>query len=142
MENIEGLSKEEIESLIREQLREVDIIPESFEIEVVEGPQVILRGKIDSRGERAMVMQIIIDVVGIDDIVDELVVVRDENTEESEEFFEDADVRNPEEGDIGTEDAFQSIEDGIPYIPPTRHSYQEFPETKRKKKSRKKKKEE
>lgn len=137
MANIEGLSKEEIKELILEQLRDMGVDFDLIEIKVIDGPKVILSGKVESPGEREMLRQTIIDIVGVDDIVDELVII--------DGFFEGhddddpygaADLYDEDEESAGTGDAFQSVEDGIPYIPPDSPSYQESPEVSKKKKKR------
>ena len=126
MENIEELSNEELKELIIERMKDLGIDPETIEIGVVDGSRVVLRGKVDSDSERQMIKQTIMDVVGIDDIVDELVVIQGVNDDlEEEESHEKSELYDEDDENIGTEDAFQSVTDGIPYIPPTSPTYQE-----------------
>ncbi len=142
MENIEGLSNEELKELILEHLREDGVDPETIEVEVQDGPRVILKGKVDSGTQHEMIKQIITDIVGVEDIIDEIMVIQgvddDEILEEDEEE-EEKDVYDEDEEDTGTEDAFRAVEDGIPYIPPTNPSFQELPEKPRRRRKTKKK---
>lgn len=137
MANIEGLSKEEIKELIQEQLKELDVDSDSIEVDIVDGPKVVLSGKVESRGEREMIEEMLMDIVGVDDIVDELVII-DGGTvdDDDEDMYDDEDVYDEDEDSMGTEDAFQSIEDGIPYTPPTSPSYQESPGSSKRRRKR------
>lgn len=144
MGDIEGLSKEEIKSLILDEMRDLGINTETVEVEVVDGPKVILKGKVDSTSEKGMIKQTIMDVVGIDDISDELVVIEDTEEDFEEDFSKEEDEESVEEPleedeDIGTEDASQALEDGIPYIPPTSPTYQDSSSSIRRKRKKKKK---
>jgi len=128
MENIEELSNEELRELILEQIKDLGIDLDTVEIVVTGGPKVILKGKVNSDSEREMIKQTIMDMVGIDDVIDELVVIQGVNdSSEDEESREESELYDEDEENIGTEDAFQSVEDGIPYIPPTSPTYQESP---------------
>ena len=134
MANIEGLSAEEIKELIIEQLKEMSVNTEEIKVELSEGQQITLRGKVDSHGEHYLVKETIMNIVGIDDFIDELVVIEGLNVdlEEEEEGLYDED-----EDKIGTEDAFEALEDGIPYIPPTEPRFRETEEPKKKKRKKK-----
>jgi hypothetical protein len=139
MENIDRLSNEELRELILEQIKNLGVDLDAVEIEVINGPKVVLRGKVGSDSEREMIKQTIIDIVGIDDVVDELVVIQGvDDGLEDEESREESELRDQDEENMGTEDAFQSVEDGIPYIPPTSPTYQESPKKIRWKKRKKK----
>ena len=134
MANIESFSPEEIKELIIEQLKEMSVDADSIEVEVSEGLRVTLKGKVDSQGEHYLVKEAIMNIVGVDDFVDELVVIEglDADTEEQKEGLYDED-----EDKIGTEDAFEALEDGIPYIPPTEPLFSEAEEPKKKKRKKK-----
>lgn len=141
MHELEGLTNEEIKELIQEHLEDADVDVDAVEIEVTDGPRVTLGGKVDSEGAREVVKQVIIDMVGIEenDIEDELVVVRDESDHEEQMIPEEEDGSSEEyqEDDLSTEDASQSLEEGIPYIPPTSLSTKSsLPEIKRRRKYR------
>ncbi|MEA3489157.1 MAG: hypothetical protein U9R44_02295 [Candidatus Omnitrophota bacterium] len=139
MENIEGLSKEELREYILEQMRDMGIDPETIEIGIEDGPKIILRGKVDSVSERKMVKQTIMDLTDINDIVDELVVISGVVDDlEDEKLMEEAELHDEDDESLGTEDTFQSIEDGIPYIPPSAPTYRESPENIKWKKKKKK----
>ncbi len=49
MANIEGLSKEEIKELVQEHLKDLDVDSDSIEVEIIDGPKVVLSGKVESR---------------------------------------------------------------------------------------------
>lgn len=138
MGNIEGLSIEEIKELILDQINELGINLDAVEIEVAKGPKVVLRGKTDSAGERALLERAIMDIVGVDDVVDELVVIRAaSNSLEDEELEEESGFHDEDDEKMGTEDVSQSVEDGIPYIPPDHPRYQEISKTRKWKKKKK-----
>ncbi|RKY42778.1 MAG: hypothetical protein DRP85_01855 [Candidatus Makaraimicrobium thalassicum] len=130
MENIEELSNEELRELILEQLKDRGIDTEAIEVEIIDGPRVALNGKVDSVSEQKMIRQTITDMVGIDDIIDELVVIQDiSDCPEDEGPREKSELYDQDKEYMGTEDAFQSVEDGVPYIPPTSPSYRESSKT-------------
>ena len=140
MENIEGLSKKEIKALILHQLDEAGVDHEMVEIKVSDGPKVVLVGEVPSRDAQKAIRQIITGEVGIRDIVDGLIVVEGMDSDlEYEDSYGANDLSDMDEDNIGTEDIFRSIEDGIPYIPPTTASYEEESDTSQWKKRRKRK---
>ena len=136
MNNTEGLTNEDIRELIVGQLKSHGIDAELVEVVVTKGPKVTLRGDVDSLREKELINQIIIDEVGISKIRNELEVFDDiysdldDNYKDQDEFFDEDNEY------IGTEDVFRSVEDGIPYIPPTTASFEE--EEKSKKRRRRK----
>jgi len=141
MANIEGLSNKELKELIVQSIKEAGVNPDLFEVRIKKGSRVILRGEVDSERERDLIMRTIRDVVGIDDIVNELIVLKglhndlpedDSDDEHEDELFDE------DHECIGTEDVFRSVEDGLPYIPPTDASFERSFEDKREKRSRKK----
>ncbi|MFC1548639.1 hypothetical protein ACFL5E_01615 [Candidatus Omnitrophota bacterium] len=139
MEDISGLSNSELKELILGRLGELGVEHELIIIEIKEGPKVILRGEVYTEGDRKMVVQSIIDDLGVDDVVDELIVLQEdyEDLEGKGEEEQEEDIYEQGEEYVGTEDVFRSIEDGIPYIPPTSPTYQESPETVKWKKKKK-----
>lgn len=137
MGNIEGLSKEEIKELILDEIKDLNVDSDSIEVEVIDGPKVILSGKVESPGEREMIEEVLMDIVGVDDIINELVVIDGASGEdEDDDASQDDDFYDEDGESVGTEDAFQSVEDGIPYIPPTSPSYKESPGFSKRKKNR------
>ena len=80
------------------------------------------------------------DVVGIDDIDDELVGIEGVRGELEEELYEheEGDLYDEDDEYVGTEDVFRSVEDGVPYIPPTSPTFQEPAEDRKSKKKKKK----
>jgi hypothetical protein len=139
MGDIEGLSKRELEELILDQLKELGVDLDVIKVEVEEGPRVSLRGEVYSDRERRMILQTVIDSVGADAVVDGLVVMQGlyDDVEDDDAYREDG-LSDQDEDFIGTEDVFRSIEDGIPYIPPTSPTYQDATETDKWKKRKKK----
>jgi len=133
MGNIDGLTTEEIKELILDDLRDVDADVEGVEVEVSRGPVVVLKGKVDSEADREIIIETITDIVGVDDIRDEMIVIEDVEDLDAAESEEEG-VSDQEDKDVGTEDAFQSVEDGIPYIPPMRPTHRGPSETSRWKK--------
>ncbi|NQT33514.1 MAG: BON domain-containing protein [Candidatus Omnitrophica bacterium] len=129
MKNPKERSEEEIRKIILEQLDDQDIESDFVEMEIAKGPKVLLKGEVSSKKVREMIKQIIVDSTGIEDIVDRLIVPDDTD--------DDDDLRDEDGESMGTEDAFQSIEDGVPYVPPTDHEYREYPENKKRKKKKK-----
>ncbi len=83
-----------------------------------------------------MIEEVLMDIVGVDDIVDELVIIDGIVEDDDEDMYDDEDAYDEDDDSMGTEDAFQSVEDGIPYTPPTSPSYQESPGSSRRKKKR------
>jgi len=140
VENIEGLSKKELKAFILHQLDEAGVDHEMVEIKVSDGPKVILIGEVPSRDVQQAIRKIITTEVGIEDIVDGLIVVEGMDGDfEYEDSYGANDLADPDEDFIGTEDIFRSIEDGIPYIPPTTSSFGEDSSSSKWKKRRKKK---
>ncbi|MGB2651523.1 MAG: BON domain-containing protein [Candidatus Omnitrophota bacterium] len=139
MGDIEGLSDRKLKELILRQLKELGVDLDVIKIKVEKGPRVSLRGEVYSDRERHMVLQTVIDTVGADAISDGLVVVHGlyDDIEEDGGYRGDG-LTDQDEDFIGTEDVFQSIEDGIPYIPPTSPAYQKTTEKEEWKKRKKK----
>ncbi len=141
MAKIEGLSNKELKELIVQSLKETGVDPDLFEVKIKKGARVVLRGEVDSERERDLIMRTIRDVAGIDDIVDGLIILKglhndlpgdDSDYEHEDELFDD------DHECIGTEDVFRSVEDGLPYIPPTDARFERSFEEKREKRPRRK----
>lgn len=126
MENIEGLTLEEIKELILEQLREIGITQDTIEVEVLKGPSVVLRGTVESASERYLVKKTCMDIDGIDDVADELVIMEDPENPEDDDTLESDGLLNRDTEETITEDAYESMEDGIPYVPPDRPLHDEM----------------
>ena len=133
MGNIDGLSDNEMRGLIVESLKAVQVDPELISIGVKNGSIVVVGGEIDSRSEKALVVQTIMDVVGVEDVVDDMRVVDDRYDDSMED--DDSELYDEDNQCIGTEDAHRAIEDGVPYIPPTHSPFEEFDDRPRHKKS-------
>ncbi len=140
MENIDGLTLEEIKELILEQLREIGLDAEAVEVEVRKGPSVVLSGAVESAGDKYLIKKTIMDIDGIDDLVDELVILDEPESFENEGDIEQGGLLNRDGDETLTEDAFEAMEDGIPYIPPDRPLHDEMSSDIEWKKNRKKRK--
>ncbi len=133
MGNIERLSDNEMRELIVESLKAVQVDPELISIRVKKGPRVVLGGEVDSRRERALIIQTIMDIVGIEDVTDEMNIIDGRHDDSRDE--DDGELYDEDNQCIGTEDIHRAIEDGVPYIPPTRSPFEEFDERPRHKKA-------
>ena len=112
------LSKKDLKHLISGCLRDVNIDPQLIEVEVSNGPKVTLKGELDTQSDKVVILQTVRDVLGIENITDQLTVY-DRNGEifgEDNEY--DDDLLDEDNQSVGTEDVFRSVEDGVPYIPP------------------------
>ncbi len=138
VENIEGLSNEEIKELIIEQLKDIGVDTEAVEVEIEKGPSIVLRGTVESVADRYLIKKTIMDIDGIDDVQDELVVM--DEPEGLDDDYSEGGLLNNDGDDTMTEDAFEAMEDGIPYIPPDRPFRDEISEDPDWKKTRKKRK--
>jgi hypothetical protein len=126
MENIEGLTNDEIKELILDQLKDIGVHTDALEMEVKKGPSIELKGTVESAAERYLIKKTVMDIDGIDDVSDELVVM-----DEPEEYNEDGEAENQgllnrDAGETITEDAYEAMEDGIPYSPPDRPLHDEM----------------
>jgi len=129
------LSNDEIRGIILEHLEEMGKDPGNFEVRVMTGPQVLIRGEVSSEYERENIRNFITDAAGVDNIVDELVVSGDElEGDKDDDDYGEHEMYDADQEYVGTDDVFRSVEDGVPYIPPTTASFEE----KKKKKKRKK----
>ncbi len=142
MANVEGLSNKELKAVILEDLKDVNIDPKSFTIKIKKGVTVTLKGEVDTRKERDLIIQTIMDVVGVEDIIDELVILRRFDSDTSEDAVEDGsgyDLFDEDNERMGTESVSRSVQDGVPYIPPMTSPFEETFENTKKKEPRKKK---
>ena len=123
MASIEGLTNDEIKEVILEQLKDAGIDVDVIEVEVKDGPEVVLTGKVESEGAKFIAKKTIRDIVGIDELHDELVIMDEPESLEEEE--DEGGLYNRDEDDEMTEDTFKSLEEGIPYTPPDRPLHDE-----------------
>lgn len=120
MADIEGLSNEEIREIILEQIKDAGVSVDVLDVEVTDGPSVSISGEVETEGERFIIRRTVKDIVGIDDLQDELI-LKDEPEDFIEESARDGGLLNRDDDDGEfTEDTFESMEEGIPYIPPDR----------------------
>ena len=136
MGNIDGPSNLEFREIVRAHLTKLGVNHDLINIEVKKGPTVILKGEVYSDNVRNMIKEAINEMTEVYAVVDELIVTRElyddmDDADENGLMDEDKDL-------IGTEDVSRSIEDGIPYIPPTSPSYREHLDTNKPKRRKKK----
>ncbi len=117
--NFDELSGSDLKDLIFNQLKSSGIDTELLEIDVKNGPFVIIRGEIKSDRTRELIKQVILEEVGISKIKDELHSSDDDYSDEDVNLDDEDNFYDEDNEYIGTEDVFRSVEDGIPYIPPT-----------------------
>ncbi len=118
---IRPFSRRDIKHMIKESLKEAHIVPELIEIEVQNGPKVILRGEVDTRNDKITIIQTIRDVLGIHNVVDKLVIF-----DAHDEMYGDddnGDMLDDDNETMGTDDISRSVEEGVPYIPPMGFSF-------------------
>lgn len=139
MENRKGLSAEEIKALISEHLIDMGVDTGQIEVEVVNDSEVVLRGFVGSSSEKHMIKVMITDDIGVDTVIDDEVDVMDGvgSGLEYDELVEQGGLLNQDEDEEDTEDAFQSLEEGIPYIPPMAPADREYSDIDRKNKRKK-----
>ena len=126
MKEKKGIPPEELKRYIRQHLDELGVSRDLVSVDVQKGPRVILKGEVSSVKIQKLIVETVRDVIGIDDVVNELIVVKDLYSDVEHDrggmYDEDEEV-------IGTEDMSRSIEDGIPYIPPMKPPSYESPQT-------------
>ncbi len=139
MGDAEKLSNSELKNLIIEHLEDLGIEREMVDVEVRKGPKIVLRGEVYSERDRKTIIRMIKEDIGIGQVVDGILVLREEyGDQEDTGKAEEEDIYEQGEEYVGTEDIFRSMEDGIPYIPPSDPSYQRSYEELRWKKRKKK----
>ena len=141
MEDLDGLTNEEIKELILEQLKDIGINTDTIEVGVRKGPSVALKGTVGSAAERYLIKKTVMDIAGIDDVSDDLVIMDEPESESDDiEDTEKGGLLNRDVDEEMTEDAFEAMEDGIPYVPPDRPLHDEMFDDTDWKKDRKKRK--
>ena len=87
---------------------------------VLNGPKVVLEGKIDSDRIRDLIIRTVRETTGIENVINELIVAENEVEDYTEEGqHEEYELYDEDNEYIGSEDVFRAVEDGVPYIPPT-----------------------
>ena len=136
MDNSEGLSNIELKELIIENLKDIGIDPELLDIHIKKNQRVVLRGDIYSEGEGNLIVQTIMDIIGIEHVKNEMRV----NEGRSDDFYLDDEeeeyLLDEDNESYGTEDIFRSVEDGLPYVPPMVSSAEKLEKQSRRKKAR------
>lgn len=123
MKSYGPLNKEQIE-FITEKFEEADIAHEYIEMEMNEEKTIFLSGEIYSENELKKLKEILMEHTEAEDIEDDdLLVIEsvgymDPNGPEEDDDYVSDELSPLKEEFAGTEDVYQSLEDGIPYIPP------------------------
>ena len=119
-------AQQELYDTILQELEDLGIQIELLSISVEKGPKVIIDGEVYSHKDKELIIQTIIDVIGIDDVEDYTSIMEGIHEESliNGEIFDNID--DMEDNSYGTEDIYESIEDGEPYIPPINHIYSEL----------------
>lgn len=126
MKNTEGMPENDLKRLVFEKLYELGIDLESIRINVSKDSKIVLKGDVSSKRTQNMVRQAIIKVVGVDNLIDESIVFEGlDDYEDDDDDSHGGGTHDEDDDSYGTEDIFRSIEDGIPYIPPTEPTRQE-----------------
>jgi len=112
---------------ILETLENAGIDPSSLEIIVRGDSGIIVRGEVNSEEEKKLVLETLIDDIGIVNITDNLIVLNilDDFPEDIHNLRDDQELRDDDNECMGTEDIFRSVEEGLPYIPPMRPTRQQ-----------------
>ena len=126
MKERKGIPPAELKRYILEHLDELGIDRDLVSVVVQKGPRVILKGEVSSIKVQKLIVETVRDVIGVDDVVNELIVVKDLY---SDVEYDKSGMYDEDEEVIGTEDMSRSIEDGIPYIPPMKPPSYESPQT-------------
>jgi len=126
MQYIDGLSENQIKKLIFERLKELKIQYDLLRIDIIDGSRILLSGEVYSHLVQEEIKQAILDIVEVE-IIDKLIIVQDlydkfDEFDYNNDNYADKNIYD-EDDSIGTEDISESIEEGIPYIPPTSSSY-------------------
>jgi DnaK suppressor protein len=113
------LSDAELEGLIREQLREDGRI-DMEELRVVCRRGVAyLDGSLPSEAERRVLLHLVTDVIGVEEVVDRVRVSEILWEREDRSRREAPEARLPGVEPVDTEDVVESTEEGIDFVPPT-----------------------
>lgn len=138
MGDAKKLSNSELKNLIIEHLGDLGIEHELVNVEIKKGPKIVLSGEVYSESDKRIIIQTVKEDIGIEQVVDGLIVLQEEHGEPEGDAEEEEDIYEQGEEYVGTEDIFRSMEDGIPYIPPSDPSYHRSYEELRWKKGKKK----
>jgi hypothetical protein len=122
MENLGEMSGDQLKELVREELEDLGVEINLIEIEAEDDSRVVVRGRADTRRNRELIVQIVAETLGVDEIVNGLVVGSggDDDDDPLEDDDDDYEIKDEDDDTVGTEDMSRSMEDGIPYIPPSR----------------------
>ena len=132
MKNKDCPDNKELKRIILDQLRKLDINCDALSIEIKNGSTVMLRGEIPNERVRALIKDAITHIPDVQAVVDHLTVVREDiDYHTNSDCDEEGRMLDDDRDFIGTEDVFRSIEDGIPYIPPTSPAYRGTPKDKK-----------
>ncbi|MFH1394596.1 MAG: hypothetical protein ABIH09_00360 [Candidatus Omnitrophota bacterium] len=110
---------------IQDKCKSIGIDLDFVDIKIEDESRVVLNGEISSLKEKELLCQILMDELEVDDIVDNLLII--DETEDESCYDEPDEWLDDDNECAGTEDVFRSVEDGVPYIPPTSQVYYREP---------------
>lgn len=123
-EDLNSMSGEEIKGLIKEGLEELGVDMDSMDIDIEDDCRLVIRGRASSRRQKELIAQTVSEELGIDEVVNEMIIARGGPEDDIDEDPDDEyDVKDEDDDTVATEDLAQSLEEGIPYIPPSRHLF-------------------
>jgi len=141
MEEFKGLSNKELKELIVERLTEAGINTRLIAMDVKKGKEVVVRGEVNSSDEKDVILGVLEEFIEPENVTEGLIVMEDIEKDFSDEDpykEDDSDFYDEDNESMGTQDIFRSVEEGMPYIPPTRPSYTSGTESSRGKKRNRK----
>lgn len=111
-----------LKAIILENLEDIGIRTELLDITVEDGQSIVVRGNIETEKDSETIIQTITEITGIEDIQDYMEVgdgFKFDPYSDSIDDYDDEQMVDEDNESYGTEDIFRSVEDGLPYVPPT-----------------------
>jgi hypothetical protein len=127
----ENFEKGRFKAFIIESLKESGVDVDSVDIRLKKDGGLVLSGEVSSQREKAMIYKSVKDVAGIEDIEDDIIVLNDEEGGMEDlggildDHDDDGSLYDEDNECVASQDIFRSVEDGVPYIPPTDPSFQD-----------------
>ena len=119
-------AQQDLYDKIIQELEDLGIETEILSISVENGPKVIIDGEVYSHKDKELITQTIIEMIGIEDVEDYTSIMEGIHEESSIDGEDLENIDDIEDNSYGTEDIYESIEEGEPYIPPVNHIYSEL----------------
>jgi hypothetical protein len=118
MQNIEKLSDLQLKQLIMNELADAGLDHELISLKMRKGNRILVSGEVFDRSEEVLVVETISEIIGRENVVDELEVINDLREHERSCAEPPADGFYDTGVDDGTCDIYKAMEEGIPYILP------------------------